>query len=413
MDDYLIQRKKYRSERRLLDKQNEIIVKQIEHYQNEAERMYYTIENSEQILRELERDFKDEIQLKGKDFSFLFFATALQCVRWMFQPRINPNFEQISRSERHDSGTDGRAEFKQGRQKATESQNAVYSRKFPDIPHIFLYPVPYDVMAGTERIIIPGVSNAGVRLSPDKHHAATLGHVPIVGYVYGPLNILTRTVTFNNPMLQTCEVHLTRDSYLQPNKYHGQYVTKDVSQIQLFKDVKETLSEDIKRYPAAILRYRMHIESDKFCKDGLPIPFISADKAQALMEKGWNSNELERYVKFLAKNAATIGVQALIAELINLLIDVLYSLTYSNEKDSSKELMEVRKKKILTYSNMIASTSNVIYSAISQDISKLDIGGLLLTIYRIATDSKFIKQVHDEYVYGGFEKQLTMREFHI
>lgn len=63
------------------------------------------------------------------------------------------------------------------------------------------------------------------------------------------------------------------------------------------------------------------------------------------------------------------------------------------------------------YSNTIASTSNVIYTAMTRNLSNLDIGGLLVTIHRIATDTKIIKQIRDEYVYGTYEKSLELRGF--
>ncbi len=60
---------------------------------------------------------------------------------------------------------------------------------------MFLYPVPYDAMEGTRRIVIPGVSTDEKNLYGGNHHSATMGHDPILGYLFGTMNIMTRTIT--------------------------------------------------------------------------------------------------------------------------------------------------------------------------------------------------------------------------
>ena len=74
------------------------------------------------------------------------------------------------------------------------------------------------------------------------------------------------------------------------------------------------------------------------------------------------------------------------------------------------DLYEVKTRKILGYSNAIASGSNILYVALSRDIQKMDIGGILVTIYRLITDYKFIKSIKKEFL----EKQwydIVMGDF--
>ena len=49
----------------------------------------------------------------------------------------------------------------------------------------------------------------------------------------------------------------------------------------------------------------------------------------------------------------------------------------------------------MSYSNLIASGTNIAVTAITRDFSKLDIGGLAVTIYRLITDAKFIREVKE------------------
>lgn len=54
-----------------------------------------------------------------------------------------------------------------------------------------------------------------------------------------------------------------------------------------------------------------------------------------------------------------------------------------------KNIMKLRTRKVLSYSNVMASSSNLIYVALSEDVSKLDVGGLAVTLYRLVSDSRF------------------------
>ena len=52
----------------------------------------------------------------------------------------------------------------------------------------------------------------------------------------------------------------------------------------------------------------------------------------------------------------------------------------------------------------VASSSNLAVVAITRDFHLLDLGGLAVTIYRLITDSKFIRQVKKEFIFGSYKK---------
>lgn len=70
----------------------------------------------------------------------------------------------------------------------------------------------------------------------------------------------------------------------------------------------------------------------------------------------------------------------------------------------------VRTRKILSYSNALASASNVIYVAINGylgnagALKKLDVGGLLVTIYRLVSDYRYVAQIKKEFLEKEFHK---------
>ena len=88
-------------------------------------------------------------------------------------------------------------------------------------------------------------------------------------------------------------------------------------------------------------------------------------------------------------------------------------------------LLKVRTKKIVMWSNVIASTSNLLavsgveIAALATDnprlaakgISYLDIGGYIATLHRLIYDQKFINQVKAEFVMREWEKLVIGEDY--
>lgn len=64
------------------------------------------------------------------------------------------------------------------------------------------------------------------------------------------------------------------------------------------------------------------------------------------------------------------------------------------------------------YSNVIATGSNVLWvggnmlAGNEGAIKQLDIGGLIVTIKRLMSDTEYIRQIKEEFVFGGFNKMI-------
>jgi hypothetical protein len=103
---------------------------------------------------------------------------------------------------------------------------------------------------------------------------------------------------------------------------------------------------------------------------------------------------------------AIVGTQAGFAILINMIIGLIHGLLYNPKKDGERRLYEVRTRKILLISNALSSAGNIVYSIISQDWRKLDIGGIIVTIGRLFTDTKFIARIKEEFINQQLDKML-------
>ncbi len=54
----------------------------------------------------------------------------------------------------------------------------------------------------------------------------------------------------------------------------------------------------------------------------------------------------------------------------------------------------------------VYSSSNVVYVCVTKDMQKLDIGGLAVTIYRVITDKKFIREIKKEFIFGSYGEMV-------
>ncbi len=69
----------------------------------EAERVSEVSRNVSVILADLDRQFEQATKLTGNDISFLFFATALQCIRqYLLTPFHERLTDQESAKEAHE-----------------------------------------------------------------------------------------------------------------------------------------------------------------------------------------------------------------------------------------------------------------------------------------------------------------------
>lgn len=380
-------------------------INELTNVNSEMRRVANVAHNAETIINEIDNEFSRATKLNKTDIAFLFTATALQCVRWILLPSLDFDFKQTPPSERLTSQQGAQIEKRQQKSFIDEHQKQEIvdgSGKYFGWNKIIGAPVPYDAMRGSELFAIKDFKPIGVQLYGKNHHVATLGHDPILGWIFGTMNIMTRTATmkdFNSYNVELCNPLLKEGSqfFFQSNE---QIITNPTSLPVILGKTLDSFSEDNKRLFAAVARQGMHFTSDAFTKMGLPIPMLNAKKAQDLLEHGWNSVEAEKVIKKVGKDLAIIGAQAGVSILINFIIKSLHLLYFDGnfEDVEALKLYEVKTRKILSYSNAIASGSNILYVALSKDINKLDIGGIIVTIYRLITDYKFIKSIKKEFL---------------
>lgn len=407
------------------DISNEIYL-DMNNFDNVNKNMIKNYEKIDELFSDIDTEFAKTTSITNtKDQIFLWTAVALQTARWVLLPAFKIDDIIPDYSDRESAGVESSKENKNNSDWYNENRDKdVKEDEFISWKEYFENPVPYDALngEGARNMEIKGVTPKGKNLGSKNHHSATLGHDPVLGYIFGTVNIMTRTITFNKYLLPTNKVNLIGKK--------EQEIMELVSFIEIFiKSIEAEISDKF-RIPAAVARQALHIESDKMSMTGLPIPFLSASKQQELLMKGWNSKELDRMVdsfkKNLKGNMGIIGAQFLIALFINMVIKTLHILMFDEEKDVSFDSYNVRTHKILEVSNIIGSLLNISYVSGSvtvgvlsnapeiakQGLMKIDLGGYIETVHRIVSSRKLQEQIRREYLEKQLYKKFLGKDFY-
>lgn len=349
---------------------------------DEYRRVEKTYSNVSVILNDIDRQFESATKLDKLDITFLFFATALQCVRQYF---LTPFRDRLTDKEA--------ANATKGHEK--ESSNRVHRYYNPNLEEIITNPVPFDAIYGGK--------DFDLGLSGNSHRAKTLGHDPILGWIFGTANIATSTMTTWN--FQSYHIKTGMDAL---NRHRDQISTHaDTAKVfsYTFDKILNQGMEGKEKIGASLIKEAIHLKSDVGSVNSLPIPLVSSaispEFALKLADYGFD-----------AANIIDVGKQATFAILINFFISMIHALCYDEAKHGSQILYQVKTRKILSYSNLIATASNIIAVAVTEVIAAttgnadlarkglkyFDIGGLLVTCQRLISDHKFIKQVKLEFM---------------
>lgn len=358
---------------------------------NENKRIQEIADNSEKILKEIDKKFAIATKLDKKDFTFLFFAVAMQCIRQYCLTSFKER-KTHDKSEK-DIKKKEKEKFNDKYGKANDiGEGTIYKATIGDI---ITKGVPYDVQFGS------GDFNLG--LGGNEHRYKTLGHDPLLGWIFGTANIMTNTLTTWNLNSYHVAPAITVNGAMKAK------IVGEADTIEMFERVKNRIKIEPEVLGVALIKQRFHIKSDEFSIAGLPIPgtqLISPDFSMKLTEYGLD-----------AANFKTIGKQASYSIMINMIIAMIHRMFYDENKCGSLDLYKVKTRKILMYSNIIASASNIIVAAIESaikgkpEIKHLDIGGFAVTIYRIVSDTKFINNVKQEFIYNDFSSLIQGEEY--
>ncbi|GHU01205.1 hypothetical protein FACS1894147_00620 [Spirochaetia bacterium] len=368
----------------------------------DAERVSNIAKNASIIISDIDRKFEQVTKLSAIDISFLFLAVALQVVRQYFFTNFKerPGDQEAAKGAKN---IEKKVLGKETKEARLERMNDTHSWYRPSLEEVMFNPVPFDITAG-----LSGLGGAF------EHRAKTPGHDAILGYIFGTANIATSTLT-------TWDMQSFHIKYGDIGSMLKPMASNNANTLLVFEKTIDRFREEEwegkQILAVSLFKEIMHLKSDVNSKVSLPIPLISSISPNF-------AKQIAAY-GFDIANVATVFKQAAYAALINTIIAMVHRLMYEYNGAGNLSLYEVRTRKILSYSNIIASASNLIVVSImgvagykmgqpklvKKALSYLDIGGLMVTIYRIVTDAKFIEQVKQEFLEKEFYNTVMGDDF--
>lgn len=353
---------------------------------------FFSADETRELLSvqdEIEKEFSSKTSIANKtDLSFLMIATALHVVKSLLFPSISEklnygnSFDSTERLPHDDDSikTAQREANEKFKNKHIEKNGTGYWI------NILYQTPPYDTTVGSPAI--------GYNMEASYHRLHTLGHDPILGWIFGTANILTDIITLDN-----------FDSYRIVRSPKIMITPEQVPLTAMFQESYEMMRADPLNLPAALFAQGQHFKSDAFTKRGLPVPVVEAfspELAGKLYKEQYDALCFKRDAIIISKSAG-------ISLLFNIIISLAHGLFYNSADEPSRELFEVRTRKILLISNIIASTSSVITTSITQNSKGLDIGGLLITLSRLFCDTRFILKIKKEFIESEFDNHLNQK----
>lgn len=305
------------------------------------------------VIDQLDRQFREKTKLNGSDTVLLFLCVALQCARQYL----------LANDKLRLTAVQGDALV----------GNTIGQIAPPTWEDALLQSVPYDAIKTGSHI-------SGTGLAGTTHRYRTLGHDPVLGWIFGTANIMTNSLT-KSDIITTYQV-----SNMTIIRHYP------LGTLGMLNKAAEYARNDPMLLGAATARQAIHFGSDYFTKQGLPIPLIATvnnDVAKTMITKG----HIDMW---------SITRGAALSALINQLIATIHRLFYNKDRDGTPSMYEVRTRKILSYSNAMATGSNILVTAFTKDLTKLDVGGALVTLYRIVSDYKFIHEIKRDFLKNEF-----------
>ena len=405
----------------------EITLENMQKIADESYRVADVAHHARLILDDIDREFERQTGLDGKDLAFLFLAVGLQLARIVIMQRLS-KIEKAGSGNRNEKTLH---EFQDRLMKnyynGVQADEKLY---YASLDHIVsTHGVPYDATEYLTKDSLTKLLGKNVSWNFDleglvtgnlslfkgaNHRFSSLGHDPVLGLVFGTGNIMTNTITCvrDANAAGAFGMHILKSNHvIYTSEYKRPKISIYASTIQMLEEaIRRTINEP-SAFAAALIKQIIHIGTDLYTPCGIQIPVSNLVLSKAYVQK---------FTKYISMgDLIKIGASAKIADFINTLISAIHFLLYPPEEYLSQDLYAIKTKKIIMYSNVIASVSNVIEVGIKMAlddklaIKDLDIGGLIVTIHRLLTDTKYIHAIKEEFVISEFNKLIRGNDLNL
>lgn len=331
-------------------------------------------------MKMLDQVFSTKTKLNKTEIGLLMTATALQCMRIYLVNYIATIEKAGAKNVKENFLHKQQERVLKHLDKGSVEKATKYYAPLNQI--IFTPGVPYDTTKyGNEKLGLFKGAN---------HRFATLGHDPVIGLVVGTCNIMTNTITTVN---ENSPVPLTHHVKYDLNMKHPA-IYEEASLIVALRKSLERMNEGMEPFVAAFLKQLIHIATDVYTPAGIQLPGASLVLDKQTVEVLTSYVSTGDAVKF----GASLGIEMM----INKMIELIHACTLLEKGETlEKQIHQIKTRKIILYSNAIATGSNVIKECITGQYQNLDWAGMMSVIRKVFSDVDFIYDVKREFIRSG------------
>lgn len=337
------------------------------------------VKKTEAEVQRIESDFARLTGMNAADQAFLTTATAIQLTRWMMMPRLVGAIGKTARLLALLSPATMGLLTRQGADGANAALTDEVNKAFQEEAG-WSGEAASQTNRSWEDILLDGSSLNDRPFSNDA-----------LNWLFGVVNNLTGTRTMGD--------------FTTVNATTGEAVKT----AGIFADAFRSIKEDWLRLPAAV--YAQFARDKAAAGESTdPLEPLAETFSPEMLSDLYTS----QFTQLTAIQELTIvGQQAAVPLVINMAVGLLHGFLYNPAKDGPREFYDARTRKILIYSNALATASNLSITAASQNWAKLDVGGLIVSGLRIAQDTAYIASLKDKFIARQMDKALEAELRHI
>lgn len=415
-----------RAKRAKLKKNSDITLTNMEKITTESYRVAEVAHNSREIIENLDREFEQKTGLQASDVKFLFVAIGLQLLRITIINELTKTEPAGMKNKLENELHEFQDKVMKKLSSLDQNMSTVNLPYYASTNQILTTSgVPYDAQETLTAKSLEKMINKNRPMEWDfdlddyinkmklplfkgaNHRFATIAHDPLIGLVFGTANIMTNTITCVKSPLNISGLEIpviTTNHVIYTSNYSHPVIGTYGSTTMMLGNMIKRIPDEPVAFVAALIKQIIHIGTDMFTPCGIQFPVANIVLSNTNVEK------ITKYIGW--GDLIKVSTSAKIAELINTVISILHTLVHDFSDGVEPELYSVRTRKIILYSNAIATGSNVIWVGANvgagdkSQVKNLDIGGLIVLMKRLYTDTEYIQQIKEEFVLGGFREQI-------
>lgn len=415
-----------RAKRAKLKKNSDITLTNMEKITTESYRVAEVAHNSREIIENLDREFEQKTGLQASDVKFLFVAIGLQLLRITIINELTKTEPAGMKNKLENELHEFQDKVMKKLSSLDQNMSTVNLPYYASTNQILTTSgVPYDAQETLTAKSLEKMINKNRPMEWDfdlddyinkmklplfkgaNHRFATIAHDPLIGLVFGTANIMTNTITCVKSPLNISGLEIpviTTNHVIYTSNYSHPVIGTYGSTTMMLGNMIKRIPDEPVAFVAALIKQIIHIGTEMFTPCGIQFPVANIVLSNTNVEK------ITKYIGW--GDLIKVSTSAKIAELINTVISILHTLVHDFSDGVEPELYSVRTRKIILYSNAIATGSNVIWVGANvgagdkSQVKNLDIGGLIVLMKRLYTDTEYIQQIKEEFVLGGFREQI-------